>query len=76
MDVEFDDRTFTGSHYGHLCRAIVALNGVTLMDEREGSQNQAILPMRWGCRNAQRRHGETGHGFILIDKTILWYSAA
>jgi hypothetical protein len=36
MDVEFDDRTFTGSHYGHLCRAIVALNGVTLMDEREG----------------------------------------
>lgn len=46
MDVEFDDRTFTGSHYGHLCRAIVALNGVTLMDEREGSQNQAIKALR------------------------------
>ena len=46
MDVEFDDRKFTGSHYGHLCRAIVALNGVTLMDEREGSQNEAIRALR------------------------------
>ena len=46
MDVEFDDRKFTGSHYGHLCRAIVALNGVTIMDEREGSQNEAIRALR------------------------------
>jgi len=46
MDVEFDDRKFTGSHYGHLCRAIVALNGVTIMDEREGSQNEAIKALR------------------------------
>jgi hypothetical protein len=46
MDVEFDDRKYTGSHYGHLCRAIVALNGVTLMDEREGSQNEAIKAMK------------------------------
>lgn len=46
MDVEFDDRKYTGSHYGHLCRAIVALNGVTIMDEREGSQNEVIKAMR------------------------------
>ena len=46
MDVEFDDRKFTGSHYGHLCRAIVALNGVTIMDERDGSQNEAIKALR------------------------------
>ncbi|MCX6952183.1 MAG: hypothetical protein NTV51_08455 [Verrucomicrobia bacterium] len=46
MDVEFDDRKYTGSHYGHLCRAIVALNGVTLVDEREGSQNEAIKALR------------------------------
>ena len=25
IDVEFDDRAFTGSHYGHLCRAQVRL---------------------------------------------------
>ena len=42
MDVEFDDRKYTGSHYGHLCRARVGLTGVTIMDEREGSQNEAI----------------------------------
>src|SRR2546425_219603 len=42
MDVEFDDRKYTGSHYGHLCRAQVKLTGVTIVDEREGSQNEAI----------------------------------
>jgi hypothetical protein len=46
MDVEFDDRKYTGSHYGHLCRAIVGLTGVTIMDEREGSQNEAIKAMK------------------------------
>jgi len=25
IDVEFDDRKYTGSHYGHLCRAQVRL---------------------------------------------------
>ena len=36
IDVEFDDRKFTGAHYGHLCRAQVRLNGVTIIDERDG----------------------------------------
>src|SRR5208337_5275346 len=30
IDVEFDDRKFTGSHYGHICRAQVRLKGVTI----------------------------------------------
>jgi hypothetical protein len=46
MDVEFDDRAYTGSHYGHLCRAIVALDKVTIMDERDGSQNEAIKELQ------------------------------
>ena len=46
MDVEFDDRKFTGSHYGHLCRAQVRLDKVTIMDEREGSQNEAIKALQ------------------------------
>ena len=46
MDVEFDDRKYTGSHYGHLCRAQIRPDKVTIMDEREGSQNQAIKAMR------------------------------
>lgn len=46
IDVEFDDRAYKGAHYGHLCRAQVRLNGVTLMDEREGSQNIEIKELR------------------------------
>jgi len=46
IDVEFDDRKFTGSHYGHLCRAQVRLDKVTIMDEREGSQNEAIKALK------------------------------
>lgn len=46
VDVEFDDRKFTGSHYGHLCRAQVRLNGVTIIDERDGNMRNEIREMR------------------------------
>ena len=45
IDVEFDDRKYTAAHYGHLCRAIVRLNGVTILDEREGTQNLVLKAM-------------------------------
>ena len=45
MDVEFDDRKYTGSHYGHLCRAQVRLNGVTIIDERDGTMRNDIYGM-------------------------------
>ena len=45
IDVEFDDRKYTGSHYGHLCRAQVRLTGVTLMDERDGNMRSDIYEM-------------------------------
>ncbi len=45
IDVEFDDRQYTGSHYGHLCRAQVRLNGVTIMDERDGNMRNDIYEM-------------------------------
>jgi len=46
IDVEFDDRKYTAAHYGHLCRAQVRLDKVTIMDEREGSQNMIIKELR------------------------------
>lgn len=46
IDVEFDDRKFTGSHYGHLCRAQVRLNGVAIIDERDGGMRNDIRAMR------------------------------
>jgi hypothetical protein len=46
IDVEFDDRNYTGAHYGHLCRAQVRLNGVTLIDERDGNMRNDIYEMK------------------------------
>jgi len=46
IDIEFDDRQYKGSHYGHLCRAQVKLNGVTILDEREGTQNNKVVEWR------------------------------
>ncbi|HEY3854192.1 MAG TPA: hypothetical protein VGO67_07370 [Verrucomicrobiae bacterium] len=45
MDVEFDDRKYTGSHYGHLCRAQVRLNAITIIDERDGTMRNDIYAM-------------------------------
>jgi hypothetical protein len=46
IDVEFDDRKYTGSHYGHICRAQVRLNGVTVIDERDGGMRNDIYEMK------------------------------
>jgi hypothetical protein len=44
--VEFDDRKYTGAHYGHLCRAQIRLNGVTIIDERDGNMRNDIRAMK------------------------------
>ena len=46
IDVEFDDRKFTGAHYGHICRAQVRLTGVTLIDERDGGMRSDIYELK------------------------------
>jgi hypothetical protein len=46
MDVEFDDRKYTGAHYGHICRAQVRLNGVTIIDERDGGMKNDIYELK------------------------------
>lgn len=46
IDVEFDDRKYTGCHYGHICRAQVRLTGVTIVDEKEGSMRNDIYEMK------------------------------
>lgn len=45
LSVEFDDRKYTGSHYGHICRAVVTPNNITLRDERDGSMRNDIYEM-------------------------------
>src|SRR6476620_2665746 len=54
MDVEFDDRKYTGAHYGHICRAQVRPNGVTIIDERDGNMRNNIYEMRDPAKKAER----------------------
>src|SRR2546426_3432892 len=46
MDVEFDDRKYTGSHYGHLCRAQVRTNGVRSEEHTSELQSPCNLVCR------------------------------
>src|SRR5437773_4883227 len=56
IDVEFDDRKYTGAHYGHLCRAQVRLNGVTIIDERDGTMRNDIYEMKEPSQKAQKEN--------------------
>jgi hypothetical protein len=46
IDVEFDDRAYTGSHYGHICRAQARLDKIIILDERDGTQSNALIELR------------------------------
>ncbi len=82
IDVEFDDRKYTGAHYGHLCRAQVRLNGVTLVDERDGSMRNDIYEMKDPAQKAERAKLlvgrqvtypaklETGRWYVLVVETV------
>lgn len=65
MDVEFDDRKFTGSHYGHLCRAQVYLDKVNILDERDGTQSNNLIELR---KDATKNKEEIGK--LLSTHTI------
>jgi len=45
VSAEFDDRQFTGSHYGHICMARVTPKGVILTDQKEGGMRNDIYAM-------------------------------
>lgn len=66
VDVEFDDRKYTGAHYGHLCRAQVRTNGVTIIDERDGTMRNDIYEMsKDPAKKAERAQ-------LLIGRTVTY----
>jgi hypothetical protein len=83
IDVEFDDRKYTGAHYGHLCRAQVRLNGVTIIDERDGTMRNDIYEMSKDPAKKEERAQllkgrtvtypaklETGKWYTLVVETV------
>ncbi len=76
MDVEFDDRKYPGSHYGHICRAQVRTNGVTIIDERDGNMRNDIYEMKDDpTKKAQRGKLLAGRQVVYPMKleTRRWY---
>src|SRR5213594_3341522 len=79
IDVEFDDRKYTGSHYGHLCRAQVRTNGVTIIDERDGSMRNDIYELsKDPAKKAERAKLLVGRQatFPATLETGKWYDLA
>ncbi len=77
IDVEFDDRKYTGSHYGHICRAQAHLNSVTLVDERDGSMRNDIYAMSGDpSKKAERAAMLKGHSatFPVKLEAEKWYT--
>jgi hypothetical protein len=45
VSAEFDDRAYTGSHYGHICFARVTPKSIILADQKDGSMKNEIYKM-------------------------------
>jgi hypothetical protein len=55
LSVEFDDRKYEGSHYGHICRVVITPANVTLRDEKDGSMRNDVYEMsKDPARKAER----------------------
>ena len=77
IDVELDDRSYPGAHYGHICRAQVRLNGVTLIDERDGTMRNDIYAMsKEPAKKAERAKLLAGRSVTFPAKleTGRWYA--
>jgi hypothetical protein len=54
VSVEFDDRKYTGAHYGHICYARVTPKSVILVDQKEGTMRNDIYAMTDPSQKAER----------------------
>jgi hypothetical protein len=45
VSAEFDDRKYTGAHYGHICFVRITPKSVSLADQKEGSMRNDIYGM-------------------------------
>ena len=45
VSAEFDDRAYTGSHYGHICFLRITPKSVILADQKDGSMSNEIMEM-------------------------------
>lgn len=55
ISCEFDDRKYTGSHYGHICFCRVTPKSVIVADQKDGSMRNDIYAMTDPSQQAEKR---------------------
>src|SRR3984957_10153539 len=60
VSAEFDDRKYTGSHYGHICFVRVTPKSVILMDQKDGSMRNDVYAMTQPAQKEERNKLLTG----------------
>jgi len=76
LSVEFDDRKYTGSHYGHICMARMTPKGVILTDQRDGGMKNEIYAMKDPSLAKERNKLLVGRSvtFPMTLEQDKWYS--
>jgi hypothetical protein len=78
LSVEFDDRNYTGSHYGHICFVRMSPKGVNLADQRDGSMKNEIYAMTEPSQAKEKAKLMVGRSvmFPLELDTSSWHTLA
>lgn len=77
VSVEFDDRKFTGSHYGHICFCRVTPKSVVVADQKEGSMRNDIYAMTDPAQKAAKAKllkGRSATFPLTLDKPEDWHT--
>jgi hypothetical protein len=76
VSAEFDDRKFTGSHYGHICYCRVTPKSVTIEDQKEGSMRNDIYAMTDPAQKDEKKKLMEGHRatFPVTLDAEKWYT--
>ena len=76
MSVEFDDRKYTGSHYGHICYCRMTPKGVNLTDQKEGGMRNDLYAMTQPSQQKEKAKLLVGRSatFPLPLEQDKWYT--
>lgn len=77
VSLEFDDRKYTGSHYGHICFARFTTKGVIVADQKEGSMRNDIYAMSDPSQRKEKAKLLKGRSatFPVTIEQNTWYTA-
>ena len=78
VSLEFDDRKYTGSHYGHICFARFTPKSVIVADQRDGSMKNVIYAMTDPAQKKEKAKMLEGRSatFPVTIEQEKWYTAA